>query len=201
MRDALPAHLRAEIGIAVDEVGRDFPGRDDLARAVDVGEKHVQRLDALVQTGLEFRPFGPADHPRDDVEGDQPLGRVLVAVDGEGDADAPEQEFGLRAAGFEQGGGRVRKPSGDPLIDVPNGAVGQGHLIETLHARLGSPLSERLASNVPEGSAESAANLHRAEQHASPAGLPTESIRVPLDLSTGAWCSRPIIGALHGGSS
>ena len=46
----------------------------------------------------------------DDVEGDQALGRLLLAIDGEGDADAAEQEIGLRPAGGQKRRGRLLEP-------------------------------------------------------------------------------------------
>ena len=106
VRHAPPAHLRTEIGIAIDEIGRNLAGGNDLAVAIDVSEEHVQRFDALDETSFELGPFRPGNHPRNDVEWDQPLGGILIAIDGERDADAPEQKFGLRAAGFEKFGRR-----------------------------------------------------------------------------------------------
>jgi hypothetical protein len=96
-------------------------------------EEHVQRLDALDETGFELRPLGPRNHARNDVERDQPLGGILIAIDREGDADAPEQKLGLRAARFEQLGRGIGEPTSDALIDIPNGAIGQRHLVETRH--------------------------------------------------------------------
>jgi len=64
---------------------------------VDVVQEHVQRANALAQPGLELAPLFRRDDARDDVERDQPLGASRLAVDGEGDADAPEHEVGLGA--------------------------------------------------------------------------------------------------------
>ena len=53
-----PDHLRAEVGVAIDEVGGDLAGGDDLGLAVDVGEEGVQRLDPLFQPARQALPFG-----------------------------------------------------------------------------------------------------------------------------------------------
>ena len=41
-------------------------------------------------------PFGGRDDARNDVEGDEPLGRFIAAVDGEGDAGAAEHRLRLQ---------------------------------------------------------------------------------------------------------
>ena len=107
--------------VAVDEVGRDDAGLDAFLRAVDVGEEGVERRDALLQAALERDPFRLGQHARDDVEGDQPLGRLVVAVDREGDADAAEEQLGLAAAGVEDLGGRLV----EPLLQVPRRRSGR----------------------------------------------------------------------------
>ena len=116
-------HLGPEVRVAEDQVGRDDAGLHDLARAVEVGQEHVQRLDPLDQARLELRPFVPRDQARHDVEGDQPLGRILVAVDREGDADAAEQQVGLSPPRLEQFRRDVIEPARQPLVDRPRPAI------------------------------------------------------------------------------
>jgi hypothetical protein len=48
------------------------------------------------------------DDARDDVEGDQALGAGIVAIDGEGDADAAEDQVGLGTFAGD-GLGRLRR--------------------------------------------------------------------------------------------
>ena len=102
--------------------------------SVDILEEEVERARALREAGLELAPFGPRDETRDDVERDQPLGGVLVAVDAEGDADAPEHVFGLGAARGEQFGRRFFEPASDLAIERPRLAGGNAHLVERRHA-------------------------------------------------------------------
>ena len=104
------------------------------ARSVDILEEQVERARALRQAGLEPAPFGARDETRHDVERDEPLGGVLVAVDAEGDADAPEHVFGLGAARGQQFGRRLLKPASDLAIERPRLAGGNAHLVERRHA-------------------------------------------------------------------
>ncbi len=104
-------HLRPVVGVAQDQLRRNDPLLEDRALAVHVLEEQVQRLDPLGQARLELAPFGARDQARHDVERDQALGRVLVAVDAEGDADAAEHVFGLGAAGGEQVRRRLLEPA------------------------------------------------------------------------------------------
>ena len=67
-----------------------MPALSDLAPAVDVVEEEVERLDALLEPAVQPLPFVRRQDAREHVEGDQALGRVGVAIDGEGDADAAE---------------------------------------------------------------------------------------------------------------
>ena len=67
---------------------------------VDVVQEHVERAHALLEARVQLAPLRRRDHVRQDVEGNQPLGAALVAVDREGDAHAVEQDLGgLRASG------------------------------------------------------------------------------------------------------
>ena len=57
---------------------------------VDVVEEGVERPHALLEPA-DSRPHSlDIEDARDDVEGDQPLRGLALAVDGEGDADAAE---------------------------------------------------------------------------------------------------------------
>ena len=109
-------HLGPELRVALDELARNDAGPQDFLRAIDVGQKGVQRLDPLDQAFLEAHPFRALDDARNDIERDQPLGRVRLAVDVEGDADAPEHHLGMAALGAEGILGRVGEPACDPLV-------------------------------------------------------------------------------------
>ena len=122
-------HFRPITGIAVDQIRRHDAGADDLPRAVNVAQKPVERVDALHQPLLQMGPFGAREDARQEIEGDQTLGRLLVAIDREGDAHAPEQHLGLAAAGGEQFGRSGREPVAEPAVDRP-GRLGRAHFVE-----------------------------------------------------------------------
>ena len=52
-----PRHIGAIGRVAIDEIGRNDSSPQDLAGAVDVGKKRVERGDALDQPFFEGRPF------------------------------------------------------------------------------------------------------------------------------------------------
>ena len=127
VRHLLAAHLGAEGGIAEDQIVGHDAGAQDLAGAVDVAEEGVERLDPLGEAFLQGAPFGARHDARDDVEGDEPFLRVGLAVDGEGDADAAEDQLGLAPPVVEH----VRRHLGEPARKL---AVGRAHLaVEALH--------------------------------------------------------------------
>jgi hypothetical protein len=93
--DAL--HLRAVLRVAEDQLGRHHARRQDALVVVDVVDEGVQRQRPLAQAALEHRPLRRGQDARHDVEGNQPLGLLGVAGDGEGDAQAVEQQGRLLA--------------------------------------------------------------------------------------------------------
>ena len=88
-------HREAKPGLPENKFLRKDARAQDLLLAVDVGEKGVERRDALDQPSLHRRPFGLPKDTRDDVERNQPLGGVGIAIDRKGDADAAEEQLGL----------------------------------------------------------------------------------------------------------
>ena len=73
-------------------------------------EEGVQRAHALLEPRLQARPLVGRQDPRHDVEGDQPLGALVLAVDGEGDADAVEERVRLGALARELLGRLLAQP-------------------------------------------------------------------------------------------
>ncbi len=130
VRHVLAVHLGPEHRVLVDQVFRDDPGAQDVARMIDVGQEQVQRLDPLLQSLLEDRPFLGRDDARDDVERDQPFLRLGVAIDREGDADPPEQQLGFLAPILQGVRRRVLQPEREFLVGLTETAVGLVHLIE-----------------------------------------------------------------------
>jgi hypothetical protein len=104
MRHRLTDHLGAEMWVAEHEVGRNDAGPEAILLAVDVGKKRIEGSDPLSQAALQTGPLGFGQDPRNDVERDQPFGRLIVAVDRERDADAAEEQLGLAAPSVEQVG-------------------------------------------------------------------------------------------------
>lgn len=62
---------------------------------VEIGEEQVQCLGVLDAAGLDMRPLRHGNTAWDGVEGDQVLGALLVAAQGEGNADAVGQQVGF----------------------------------------------------------------------------------------------------------
>ena len=102
-RRIVPDHLGQEGRRCRGPARRDAPGADDLLAVIDVVEEGVQRPHALLDAALKQPPFGGRDDARDEVEGDQPLERVLGAVDGEGDAEPPEENLGFLLLALKAG--------------------------------------------------------------------------------------------------
>jgi hypothetical protein len=85
--------------IAQHLVRRDDPGLDDALVVIDIGKEHVQRIHALDAAALDHGPFTGGDAARDDVEGDQALGVLFVAVEGEGDPGASRRRWANSSGG------------------------------------------------------------------------------------------------------
>src|SRR5205085_6145515 len=86
--------LLAEGDGRVDHVRRDGPVLEDLLLVIDIVDEAVERVDALLEAALDVVPLGGADDARDQVEGEDALGALIVAVDVEGDAELQEEPFG-----------------------------------------------------------------------------------------------------------
>ena len=112
VRHLLAVHLRPEYRIPEHQIFRHDAGAQDLAAAVDVGEIEVERLDALLEALPEQVPFPGGEDAGDDVERNQPLGRIRLAIDREGDADAAEQQFRLATPVVQHVGLDVAQPPG-----------------------------------------------------------------------------------------
>jgi hypothetical protein len=98
---------------------------------VDVGEEGVQRRDPLAQAAKQLPPFGCRDDARHHVEGDQPLGTGLLAVNGEGDADAAEQQVCLGALLRQPSRGDAGQPAFEFAVVAAHPPVGIAHLVES----------------------------------------------------------------------
>ena len=92
---------------------------------IDVVEEDVDRLDPLDAAPLDKVPFGAVEDARDQVEGDQPLGRAALGIDGEGDAEPAEQLLGRVLLGDERFDREIVEQAGESGIGrrtLPSGA-------------------------------------------------------------------------------
>ena len=111
-------------------IRRDDPVLQDPLLVVDVVEEEIQRGDALDEAGLEFFPFGGGDDAGQEVEREDALRALGIAVNVEGDA-LPQEKGVDRAAFGVQLRPRDGAEAGDefPIVG-PQGPVGQEHFVE-----------------------------------------------------------------------
>ena len=122
-------HLRAILCVAQDQLRRDHAGAEDLLAVVDVAEECIERAHSLAQAGLEPLPVLGRQDARHDVERDQSFRALVLAVDGERDADAMEEGVGFGTA-TRQPVGRLRAQPRAVLAIVPTGRpVGREHFV------------------------------------------------------------------------
>ena len=140
-----PGDVRVDVAMQVEPVHdlliavvgqhllrRDDAGLEDALIVIDVGEEQVQCLDPLDAPSLDPAPFADGDAARDDVEGDQTLGALRVAVQGEGDARPVKQKIGLAPALGQQLLGSVLQPVGEAPVMRPADAVRIVHFVKKL---------------------------------------------------------------------
>ncbi|MNT40131.1 hypothetical protein D3C72_1764250 [compost metagenome] len=110
---------------------------------VNVVDEAVERRDPLHQALLHAGPFVRRDDARDQVKRNQPLvactALVLGAIDGKGDAHAPEDHLGFGPAGLHHVRGLFAQPLRVALVVFPHIAASKRqhgvHLIKFLHER------------------------------------------------------------------
>ena len=129
--DVLAVHLRPEDAVLEDQVVRNDVGPEDVAAVIDVAQEHVERADALFQALFQKRPFLRRHDPRDHVERDQPFGRLGVAIDREGDADPPEQQFRFLPPVGQRLRRGVLEPARQFVIGGANVTAGAVHLVKS----------------------------------------------------------------------
>jgi hypothetical protein len=126
-------HFRQEGDIALDQPGRDLAGLHDLLVVVNVVQEHVQRTHPLLDALGQALPFPVVDDPRHEVERDQPLGRLRLAIDGESDAGAPEEALGLAGLLDQQFGVLLAVPGMETLVGLAHTRLAYQHLVKRLH--------------------------------------------------------------------
>ena len=101
--------LRAEIHRFGKNLCGENPVLDDLLIVIKVIDKHVQRLNPLLQTGFGLLPFSQRDDPRDDIEGPSAVDHVAFGVDGKSDAHQLDGHFSCRFMFAQLAGVQVRE--------------------------------------------------------------------------------------------
>ena len=135
VRHFLAVHLRAKHRILEDQVFGDDVGLENFAAAIDVLDIGVDGLHALLEAAPHDLPFLGGDDARDDVERDQALLRLGVAIDRKGDADAAEQKLRLAPAVVEHVGRDLAEPVLQLGIGRPHRAGAVLHFVEHDPAR------------------------------------------------------------------
>ena len=103
---------------------------------IDVVEEGVERLHPLLDAEGEPVPFGFRHDARNEIEGDEALGCLFLAVDIEGDAGAPEEAFGLGRLRGEILGILRGEPLEKLFVGLPDVGFRQEHLVEWRHGSL-----------------------------------------------------------------
>ena len=70
---------------------------------IDIVQEGVQGAGALADAPVQYTPFIGGEDARQQVEGNEPFGIAAFAIDGESDADAPENRLRLVHASVEPG--------------------------------------------------------------------------------------------------
>ena len=112
-------HSRLKGRISIDQPLRHDAGAQDFAPVIDILEEGVERERALADAPLQPAPLGRGEDPRDEVEGDQPLRVPALAIDGEGDADPPEDRLGLRRVPAQRVEAARLDPGGNIVVGHP----------------------------------------------------------------------------------
>ncbi|KAF1032689.1 MAG: hypothetical protein GAK34_03600 [Delftia tsuruhatensis] len=135
-------HLGAVLAVVQHQLARQQARAQDFLVVVDVMQKAVERRHALHQACLHALPFMGRDDARNQVKGNEALGAgatfILVAVDGERDAYAPEDDLGLGAARSQRLFGLARKPLRIVLVVQAHIAAVERrhrvHLVKWMHS-------------------------------------------------------------------
>ena len=130
VRHLLPVHFRAEDRVLENQILGHDAGLEHFAPVIDVLDISVDRLDPLLEPALQSLPFGRGEDARNDVERDQALLRLGVAVDRKGNADAPKEVLGLAAAEIEHVRGNFAQPVRQLGVGRPHRAFAAPHLVE-----------------------------------------------------------------------
>ena len=121
---------------AIDELARDDAVGEDFCVGVDVAQEKVERGDALREPALDAVPLLSSDKARQKIVGEDALGALFAAVDGEGDALGEEGEVDRLLAPLQLIGGKGSQGFGKGAIWRPHLAAGLAHFVEGLVERV-----------------------------------------------------------------
>jgi hypothetical protein len=159
------------------------PSLSAFPRAVDVGQEQVEGADTLAHAGLDDGPIAGGDDARDDVEREDAVDRVALAVDRERDPLVVELGLGSAGAVRELVEPERVEPRADQLAGraVPHAVP---ELAET---------AARIVAGEPTCASGSGAlhlDLHRPDFHAPPCipgcNAPLDATPVPCSTRIGA---------------
>ena len=91
-------HLRQERLVIGDQFARDAPGAENFLAMINIVKEGVDRPYPLLDPAFQPGPLAGRYHPRDDIEGDEPLCRLFAAIDVKGNPGAAKK--GLGGGGF-----------------------------------------------------------------------------------------------------
>jgi hypothetical protein len=111
VRDFYVAHLRPEIIVAEDQIGRNDAIAQDQLAVIEVIEQEVERGDPLDDAALDVPPFRCRDQPGDRVERQDAVDGGAVGIDRKGDAEIVERSLGRGGAPGKLGD----RHAGEPL--------------------------------------------------------------------------------------
>jgi hypothetical protein len=115
VRHVLAVHLGPEHRVLEDQVVGDDLGPENVTAVIDVAQEHIERLDALLQSLFELRPFLARQDPGITSNGSA-VRWTGLAIDREGDADAPEQQFGFLTAILQRVRRGLLQPEGEFVV-------------------------------------------------------------------------------------
>ena len=129
MRTENDAHLAAEVLTAINHVARDHAVVQDAALVIDVLEEQIQGRDTLRQAALNARPFLLGEDARQRIVGEDALGALLAAVDGEGDSLMQEGKIGDLLAAAQLARLQAQNAAIQPVIVRTHHPVRGDHLV------------------------------------------------------------------------
>ncbi|MNN43619.1 hypothetical protein D3C81_1578650 [compost metagenome] len=142
-----PLHSQLVLLVSQHLLGRNDPGANDALAMIEVSKKQVQGLDPLNTATFHHPPFTGGNTARDGVEGNQALSALFVAIEGEGNTGAMEQQVGFTPTLCQQFRRGVGQPAGELPVMRTDLAVCAVHLIKK-----GADHAELLVTRAPKPS-------------------------------------------------